>query len=166
MPKAAALVLVGMLLVGACGGSHDKAPDTRAPSPTNGATDSIVIRTSVTVAATEGAEPIATGTVQEGSTLEGAPLCVGGTILDSHASRDPAIKPYGLIAMTITCPDGVMKVGFSPSQAQGGVQTGSWTLVSGTGAFAGLHASGKLEVKNDPDPNVPVHETFTGTVER
>jgi hypothetical protein len=57
----------------------------------------IVIRTSVTIAATPGAEPIATGEVLEGSTLGGSPFCVGGTILDFHGSPDPAEEPYGLI---------------------------------------------------------------------
>jgi hypothetical protein len=46
-------------------------------------------------------------------------------------------------------------------------QTGSWTIVSGTGAFEGLSGSGEMEIVYDPDPNELVaRETYTGTVTR
>jgi hypothetical protein len=66
------LALVGVLLVGACSGGEDGASDTSAASTTAQGGEPVVIRTSVTVAATEGAEPIATGEVLEGSTLGGS----------------------------------------------------------------------------------------------
>jgi hypothetical protein len=153
MRRVVVLVLVGVLLVGACGDGEDGTSKTSAASTTEQRGEPVVIRTSVTVAATEGAEPIATGEVLDGSTLGGSPFCVGGTILDSHAILDPAMEPYGLVDRTITCPDGTVRVGFTPP-------TGSWTIVSGTGAFEGLRGSGEMEV----DP--PGHETFTGTVTR
>jgi hypothetical protein len=46
------LVMMGMLLVGACGGGEDDAADT-APASTNGAGKPIVIRTKILVAAPE-----------------------------------------------------------------------------------------------------------------
>jgi hypothetical protein len=46
-------------------------------------------------------------------------------------------------------------------------QAGSWTIVSGTGAFEGLRGSGEIEIVYDPDPNeLAARETYTGTVTR
>jgi len=89
MRRAVVLVLLGVLLVGACGGGEDGASETSAASTTERRGEPVVIRTSVSIAPTPGAEPIATGEVLEGSTLGGSPFCVGGTILDSHGSPIP-----------------------------------------------------------------------------
>jgi hypothetical protein len=112
-------VLVGVLLVGACGSGEDSASETSATSTTQRRTEPVLIRTRVSIAATAGAEPIATGNVLGGSTLGGSPFCVGGTIRDSHGDSDPAMKPYGLIARTITCQDGTVRVGLTPEEPQG-----------------------------------------------
>jgi hypothetical protein len=161
------LVMVCVLL-GACGGGEDGAADTSAASTSDSAGEPILIQTSVTIAATPGPEPIATGEVLEGSTLGGSPFCVGGTILDSHGSPDPAEEPYGPIDRTITCPDGIVRVGFTPEVEvpEGQTQTGSWTIVSGTGAFEGLRGNGEMEVTYDPGDDSLGRETFTGTVAR
>jgi hypothetical protein len=159
-------VLVGVLLVGACDGGGDTESDKSGASTSARRSEAVSIRTSLAVAATEGAEPIATGEVLEGSTLGGSPFCIGGTIRDSHASSDPAVEPYGLIARTITCPDGTVKVGFTPGPPAGLTQAGSWTLVSGTGAFEGLRGSGKMETTYDPDDDALARETLTGTATR
>ena len=84
------------------------------------------------------------------------------------------MEPYGPIARTITCPNGTVKIGLSPTvngstsgpPPEGPTQTGSWTLVSGTGAFEGLRGSGKLETAYDPDDDALAQETLTGTVTR
>ena len=125
-----------------------------------------MIREKLIVAAQEHSEPIATGTILAGSTLGGTPFCAGGTILDSHASLDPEMAPY-LIDRKITCPDGTVRIGFTPevgAEPQGQTQKGLWTIVSGTGAFEGLGGSGKSEAVYGPNPSSPVRETFTGTV--
>jgi hypothetical protein len=122
-----------------------------------------VIRTRVVIAAAPRAEPIATGEVLEGSTLGGSAFCAGGTILDSHGSPDPALR---LIVETITCPDGTVSMAFTPDESQGLIQTGSWMIVGGTGAFEGLRGSGEMEVVNDPDDESLAHVTSTGTVTR
>ena len=93
------------------------------------------------------------------SGTDDAPFCVGGTLVDSHASLDPAMEPYALVDRTITCTDGTVRVGFTPPK-------GSWTIVSGTGAFEGLRGSGEMEVTEGADNEAPGHETFTGTVTR
>jgi len=107
------------------------------------------------------------GCVVEGSTLGGSPCCVGGTILDTHASSDPEVA---LIARTITCPEGGGRTDIAPEVAQGVpqdlTQTGSWTMVSGTGAFESLRGSGQMEVVYDPDLSAPARGTHAGTVSR
>jgi hypothetical protein len=169
--RAVVLVLVGVLSLGACGGDEDDAAGTSAASATAPAGEPIVIRATLTVAAEEGSEPIATGTVLEGSTLGGTPFCAGGTILESHASLDPTLKAY-LIDRKITCPDGTVRFGFTPEVGAGPApegqtpQKGVWTIVSGTGEFEGLSGSGKSEAVYGPNPSSPVRSTFTGTVTR
>jgi len=54
------------------------------------------------------------------------------------------MEPY-LIDRKITCPEGTLRIGFTPEvgpEPQRQTQTGSWTIVSGTGAFEGLGGSG------------------------
>jgi len=165
------LVLVGVLFLGACSGEESDAVDTSAASATAPAGDPIVIRATLIVAAEEGSEPIATGTVLDGSTLGGTPFCAGGTILESHASLSPKMNAY-LIDRKITCPDGTVRIGFTPEVGAGPApqgqtpQKGSWTIVSGTGEFEGLSGSGKSEAVYGPNPSSPVRSTFTGTVTR
>ena len=162
------VVLVGVLLVGACGGDDEDAATTSAASTTAPRGEPIVIREELIIAAEEGSEPIATGSILAGSTLGGKPFCAGGTILDSHASLDPTMEAY-LIDRRITCSDGAVRIGFTPevgAEPQGQTQRGSWTIVSGTGAYEGLGGSGKSETVYDPRPNSPVRETLTGTVTR
>jgi hypothetical protein len=111
MRRAMVLVLGSVLFLGACGGDEDDAADTSAASTTEPRGEQIVIRTRMVIAAEERAEPIATGEVLEGSTLGGSPFCAGGTILDSHGSPDPDVL---LIARTITCPDGRVRIDLTP----------------------------------------------------
>jgi hypothetical protein len=157
------VVLVGVLFLGACGGDEEDAADTSAASTTAPRGEPIVIRTRVVVADVERAEPIATGEVLGRSTLGGSAFCAGGTILDSHGSPDPDVL---LIARTITCPDGRVRMELTPEAAQGQTQTGSWTIVGGTGEFEGLRGSGEMEVVYSPDDDSPARETLTGTVTR
>jgi len=171
MRRAVVLVLGGVLLLGACGDGEDGAADTNAASTTDSAGEPIVVRTRVAIAAASGAETIATGEVVEGSTIGGSAFCVGGTILDTHGSPDPTEEPHGLIDRTITCPDGTVRVGLTPEVGAPGepldlTQKGSWTIVSGTGAFEGLRRSGEMEVMYDPNDHLLTPETLTGTITR
>jgi hypothetical protein len=166
MRTAVVLVLLGVFFLGACGGDEDDAAGRSAVSTTERTGGAIVIREELIIAETERSEPIATGTILAGSTLGGSPFCAGGTILDSHASLDPKMEPY-LIDRKITCPDGTGRIGFTPevgAEPQHQTQRGSWTIVSGTGAFDGLGGSGKSEAVYGRNPNSPVRETLTGTV--
>jgi hypothetical protein len=175
MRRALVLVLVGVPFLGACGGDEKGAETTSADGASTSAASTtaprgepIVIRAELIVAAKEGSEPIATGTILAGSTLGGTPFCAGGAILDSHASLDHEMEPY-LIDRKITCPDGTVRIGSTPevgAEPQGQTQTGVWTIVSGTGAFEGLGGSGTSEAVYGPTAGSPVRETSTGTVTR
>ncbi len=171
MRGAVVLVLLGVVFVAACGGGEEDAADTSAASTTATRGEPIEIRTTLVIGA-EGAEPIATGDVLKASTLGGSPFCADGTILDSHRSPDPAAEPYGPVYRTITCPDGTVRMGLTPDvgappeATPGQPQTGSWTIVSGTGAFDGIRGSGAAETVYGPDDASPVRETLTGTVTR
>jgi hypothetical protein len=165
------LLLVGVLSLGACGGDADDAADTSVASTKAPRGQPIVIRSTMIVAAEEGSEPIATGTVLEGSTLGATPFCVGGTILESHASLDPKMGSY-LIDRKITCPNGSVRIGSTPEVGadpgpQGQTpQRGVWMIVSGSGEYEGLGGGGTSEAVYGPDPSSPVRSTFTGTVTR
>jgi len=153
------LIVAGLLIAGCSG-----APVAVTTAPTTEQSEAIVIRTRMVIAATEGSEPIATGEVLEGSTLGGSTLCAGGTIIDSHASLDPAVAAFGLIDRMITCSDGTVRIVFTPGEAQGGIATGSWTIVIGSGAFEGFRGTGTMEVAYDPDDDSVGRETLTGAV--
>ena len=77
-----------------------------------------------------------------------------------------------LIDMKITCPDGTVRIGFtpevgaSPVPQEGTPQKGVWTIVGGTGAFEGLGGSGKSEAVYGTNPSTPVRQTLTGTATR
>lgn len=163
MRAAVVLVMVVLLLLGACGGDEDNTAGSSMAATTAPRGEPIVIRTRVLVALEERTEPIATGEILEGSTLGGSPFCAGGTVRDSHGSTDPTVW---LIIETITCPDGTVKLRFEPDPSPGLIQTGSWTIASGTGAFERLRGSGEMEAVYDPDPTAPAHVTFTGNVTR
>lgn len=161
-------LLVGVFFLGACGGDEQDAASTSAASTTASPGEPIVIHGQLIVAAEERSEPIATGTILAGSTLAGTPFCAGGTILDSHASLDPTMEPY-LIDRKITCADGTVRVGLTPevdAEPEGRTQRGSWTIVSGTGAFEGVGGGGESEAVYGSSPASPVRETLTGTVTR
>jgi hypothetical protein len=162
------LVVASALCLGACGGDEDDAADTSVASSTARRGEPIVIRGELIVAATAGSEPTATGTILPGSILAGSTFCAGGTIRDSHASLDPKMKPY-LIDRKITCTNGTVRIGITPEVSaapQPQTQTGSWTIVSGTGVFERLAGSGKSEAVYGSNPNSPVQETLTGSVTR
>jgi hypothetical protein len=102
-----------------------------------------------------------TGEVLDGSTIGDSPFCPGGTFRDRHGSEDPSVPPYGLVDRTYSCPDGTLRMGFSP----GVTQSGPWKIVSGTGAYEVLQGEGQMELKEEPGTDGSEgRETFTGTV--
>ena len=160
--RRAVLLALGVIFLAACGGEDDDAANTSATSSTAPRAGRIVIRTRMVIAAEEGSEPIATGEVLERSTVEDAPFCAGGTIRDSHGSTDPTVA---LIDRTITCPNGTVRLDLRPEVGpEGPTGKGSWTIVSGTGAFKALRGGGKLTVVPDADDESLGRETLTGSL--
>jgi hypothetical protein len=160
--RSVSLLVAVVLLLAACAGPAGSPGADVAASP-GAAGEPIEIRTRVMIAATPGSEPIATGEVLEGSTFAGAPFCAGGTVIDNHGSTDPSVW---LINETLTCPDGTLVLQFVPDEAEGERQTGTWTVLSGTGAYEGMAGSGTMLAAYDADPEAPTDVTFTGTVTR
>jgi hypothetical protein len=159
---ALAITLVGLV---ACGGDDSGAADT-SPAPSvesdSSATgEPILIKTSVTFTGEE--EVGARGDVLDGSTIGDSPFCPGGTFEDRHGSEDPSEEPYGLVDRTYECPDGTVRMGFSPQTPVGDTQSGPWKIVSGTGALEGLQGTGEMKVTYDEGDEAG-RETFTGTV--
>lgn len=150
--------VAGLLPLTACVGDGGAEPDPTTSGQPAGQT--LVMRTSIDIAPTAGAEPIATGDVLDGSTLGSSPFCTGGTLRDSHASRHADVKDLGLVERNITCPDGTVRMVFTPQPPHGG----DWAIVSGTGAYTGLHGTGTFDITYAADPDAPAHETYTGSV--
>jgi hypothetical protein len=148
--------------VAACGGDDgDAAGTTAVPSIERGSTadgeaggEPILIKTDVTFRQRE-----VTGEVLGGSTIGDSPFCPGGTFRDRHGNED-----IGLVDRTFVCPDGGLRIGFTPGVPQGRTQSGPWKVLSGTGAFEGLQGQGRMEIKYERGSDTKGSETFTGTV--
>lgn len=171
------LVFVGILaiglIVGGCGGDGGDENGVAATSgvdsdlsadPGEGS-EEIVIKTGVNIQIPKGGpvpgSSTGNGEVLGGSSLGDSPFCAGGTFSDVH-SDDPEI---GLVDRTFDCPDGSLRIGFTPGFPEGRTQAGPWRLVSGTGAFEGLHGHGEMEIEYEPGTrSTEGRETFTGTV--
>jgi hypothetical protein len=147
------LLTVSLLAIAACGDDDgDEGGTTAAESD-----EPILIKTRV---------DIPTGEVLGGSTIGDSPFCPGGRFRDKHGSEDPSVPPYGLVDRTFRCPDGSLRIGFTPGEPQGRTQAGPWRVASGTGAFKGLRGAGQMKVKYEPGSDTKGRETFTGTVTR
>jgi hypothetical protein len=164
------LASVGLAACGDDDGDEDGAATTPgidndlAADPGEGS-EEIVIKTDVVIDIPEGGpqpgKSISEGEVLGGSSLGDSPFCPGGTFSDLH-SDDPDI---GLVDRTFDCPEGSLRIGFTPGFPEGRTQAGPWSLVSGTGAFEGLHGHGEMEIEYEPGTrSTEGRETFTGTV--
>jgi hypothetical protein len=147
------------------GAATTSAADSDLSADPGKASEEIVIKTDVAIdipeAGPQPGESIGHGEVLAGSSLGDSPFCPGGTFSDLH-SDDPDI---GLVDRTFDCPDGSLRIGFTPGAPEGRTQAGPWSLVSGTGAFDGLRGKGEMEIEYEPGTgSTKGHERFTGTV--
>jgi hypothetical protein len=154
----AVALTVASIALAACGGADEAggptaAQDAEASSPpaTEG-DEAILIKTHVN---------IPNGEVLDGSSIGVSPFCPGGTFHDQHGNDD-----IGLVDRTFRCPDGTLRIGFTPGVPQGRTQTGPWKVLSGSGAFEGLQGSGQMEMKYERGSDTKGRETFTGSVAR
>jgi hypothetical protein len=128
------------------------------------ADEEVVIKTRVEINAAEEnrGSNVSRGEVLDGSSIGDSPFCRGGTFQDAH-SEDPAI---GFVDRTIQCPDGSLRIGFSPQAPTDPLhQGGPWHVVSGTDAYDGLEGAGEMKIEYEPHTQATEgRETFTGTV--
>ena len=147
---------VAALGVAACGSDDgDESEATTTPAADTDSADAgegsekLVIKTHVKFGP-GGAK----GEVLSGSTIGDSPFCHGGSFRDSEG--DDA----WLLVKTFDCPDGGLRIGFSPGEAVNHKQTGPWEILGGTGDFEGLRGEGEMEVTGSAREG---RETFTGT---
>lgn len=145
----AALALMALGL-GACG--DDDADEGEATAGPAESTEEIVIETHITFPRNEAPK----GEILGESTISGSPFCPGGTFTDQHGSGRWTVEK------AIECDDGTLEIGFAPNEPVDQTQKGPWEILSGTGAYEGVEASGKMEASFDGETEG--RETFTGTV--
>lgn len=112
--------------------------------------DAILIETRISSAVKH------TGEVLSGSLIGESAFCPGGKTSGGSTGAT--------ITTTFRCPDGSLKIRFSPTQPSL-VQGDVWEVVSGTGRYKGLRGGGSMVARfgsDDPDQG---RETFTGTVD-
>jgi hypothetical protein len=155
----AVALIVGAVGCAGCGDESEGAGEATAGSTVAGSATgpgasgaAILIKTEVN---------LPTGVVLDGSSIGDSPFCAGGTFRDQAGGPSP-----GSMDRTFRCPEGTLRIGFTTGTGKDRKQTGSWTITSGTGAFAGLEGSGAMEIEVQPDSNRKGHETFTGTLGR
>jgi hypothetical protein len=154
----AVALTVGALGFAGCGDdSGSEGETTAAPTVAGGAADlgesgdPILIETQVT---------LPTGKVLPGSLIGDSSFCRGGSFRDEHGDES-----VGLVVRTFTCPEGSLKIGFSPMQ-QSLIQSTDWHVLSGSGRFEALRGGGWLVARIESQESLEGQETFTGTVAR
>jgi hypothetical protein len=132
------------------GGSQQRATPVASSEP-------ILIKTRV---------DIPTGEVLGGSSIGDSPFCPGGTFRDRHGSADPSVPPYGWVDRTFRCPDGSLRIGFTPGEPQGRRQAGHGRSLAAPAPSRGCREGGRMEIKYKPGSDTKGRETHTGTVTR
>lgn len=162
-------MLVAVLLMAAitqaCGSNGRDSGDTSAGAtePAADHSQSIRIETQVTLKVEDprynSKQGIVSGTVV-GGTLGNSDFCVDGTIRDRHGSETVG----GLVDRTFECPDGTLRIAFTPGFPHGLTQKGSWHVVSGTDALAGMQGGGEMKITYESKDSNKGQEVFTGTL--
>ena len=121
----------------------------------------------VVVAAEEGSEPIATGTILAGFHARGHAVLRRRD--DPGVPREPRSHDEGVPDRPEDHLPGRHREDRlhaggrrRPGSAGSAPQKGVWTIVSGSGEYEGLGGSGKSEAVYGPNPSSPVPSTFTG----
>jgi hypothetical protein len=142
-----------------CSGKNHPNQSTSHPSTTQAslAADAVAINI-VTKAHVEHGMLTAIA-IQPASAVGGAAFCARGTAVDG-----PGNPNIGHTGRTITCSDGTILMGMDLHQPDG--KSGTWRLVSGTGAYRGWTGSGTLQVGILDDATQVAQEVFNGTVKR
>ena len=139
----AVALTVGAIGFVGCGGDSGREGETTSASTV--AAGAILIKTRVN---------IPKGVVLRGSSIGDSTFCPSGTF------RDQPGDDSWLLHRSIRCPNGILRIGFTTGTGQNRKQTGTWKIISGTGAFEGLQGSGQMEIEVEPDSNTKGHETI------
>src|SRR3954453_7278608 len=126
--------------VGACGddggGANGAATTTGERSSARAAgSEKIVIKVHADLQ-----DVVDTGEVLSGSSLGNAPFCPGGKFTGAHGST-------AVIDRTFFCPNGRLRIGFTPGKESGRTVSGQWKVLGGTGAFNGMKGSGRMQTR-------------------
>src|SRR5215212_64675 len=146
---------VAAATLGACaddGGGENGAATTSSKRSTERAAGSekIVIKAHADLR-----EVVDKGEVLSGSSLGAAPFCQGGSFTGAHGTT-------AMIDRTFKCPDGSLRIGFTPGNESGRKVSGRWEVLSGTGAFRGMKGSGRMQTRFAPGSRpAEARETFT-----
>ena len=153
-------VTIAALALVACGddgggGANSAATTGSAATDAPGKRERIVIKVHADLQ-----DVVDRGEVLKGSSLGGESFCHGGTFAGSHGST-------AMIDRTFRCPDGSLRIGFTPGKETGRTVSGRWKVLGGTGAFKGMKGSGRMQTRFAAgDQPAEARETFTGSVVR
>lgn len=104
-------------------GGTTAAPDIEASPPAADDGEAILIKTHVTIQIPYHPREF-TGEVLDGS-FGDSPFCSGARFRDRHGNAD-----IGLVDRPFDCPDGSLRIGFTPGVPQGRTQTGPWKVLA------------------------------------
>src|SRR3954469_7646115 len=147
IPVAVALATAGLAACGDDGGARDGSTGRPARS------EKILIKVHADLQ-----DVVDKGEVLTGSSLGNAPFCQGGKFTGTHGST-------AMISRTFDCPNGTLRIGFTPGKESGRTVSGRWKVLGGTGEFKGMKGSGRLLTRFAAN-DLEARETFRGSVVR
>jgi hypothetical protein len=156
LPVVMAVTAAGLAACGEDGGGANSAATTRRTTSTDRATRSekIVIKEHANLQGV-----VDKGEVLKGSSLGGAPFCQGGRFTGAHDNA--------MIYRTFKCPNGVLRIGFTPGNGTGQTVSGRWKILGGTGPFKGMKGSGRIQTRFAAGSQpAEAREALTGSVVR
>jgi len=154
LPVVMAVATAGLAACGDDGGGANSAATIRRTTSTDRATRSekIVIKEHANLQ-----DVVDKGEVLKGSSLGGAPFCQGGRFSGAHDNA--------MIYRTFKCPNGILRIGFTPGNGTGRTVSGRWKILGGTGTFKGMKGSGRIQtIFAAGSQPAEARETLTGSV--
>jgi hypothetical protein len=161
----AALLVVSLLGIAACGGDdEDQGGTTASPDAETTSTtaaqrhEKILIKTHLDPVNAEGET---TGEVLSGSTIGDSAFCAEGSFADAAGA-----PPVESVVRTFRCPDGTLTIRFTVTPP-GVKQRGDWKVVKGLVGFEGLIGGGRMRAVSESESGRGEgREIFAGTVTR
>src|SRR3954454_19682129 len=144
--------------LGGCGGDGGAA--TTRGTTSERSTDSATRARKIVIKAHANLQDVIDkGEVLSGSSLGGEAFCQGGRFSGGHDTA--------MIYRTFKCPNGILRIGFTPGNGSARTVTGRWKVLSGTRAFKGMRGSGRIQTRFGAGSQpAEARETFRGSVFR